>query len=70
MIQTRKFGAYIFGSSTLFNDRQLEQLAQHFKQQPQPAESALEGRSAHTIDQIDGIGSVVIKPYMRGGLLR
>jgi 3-deoxy-D-manno-octulosonic acid kinase len=70
MIQTRKFGAYIFGSSALLNDRQLEQLAQHFKQQPQPAESALEGRSAYTIDQIDGIGSVVIKPYMRGGLLR
>ena len=70
MIQTRKFGAYRFGSSEMLSDRQLKQLAQHFKQQPQPSVSVLEGRSLHTIDQIDGIGSVVIKPYMRGGFLR
>ena len=70
MIQTRKIGAYIFGSSALLNDRQLEQLAQHFKQQPQPAESTLEGRSAYTIVQIDGIGSVAIKSYTRGGWIR
>jgi len=70
MIQTRKFGAYLFGSSVTLTDRQLKQFARHFQQEPHPSVSVLGGRSSQTIDQIDGIGSVFIKPYMRGGVMR
>jgi 3-deoxy-D-manno-octulosonic acid kinase len=70
MIQIRKFGKYTFGSSGVLSDRQLNLLTHHFKQRSQPAGPVLEGRSSPIIDQIDGIGKVVIKPYMRGGFVR
>jgi 3-deoxy-D-manno-octulosonic acid kinase len=70
MIQTRIVNSYHFGFSLNLTEPQLHTLAGFFGP-PHPSGSApLDGRTAASRLQLDGVGSVVIKHYRRGGLLR
>jgi tRNA A-37 threonylcarbamoyl transferase component Bud32 len=71
MIQTRTVDSYHFGFSLNLIDPQLRTLTAFFHH-PAAARQVpvLGGRTSVTPAQLDGIGSVVIKHYRRGGLLR
>lgn len=70
MISTRKIEAYRFGSSLELDERQLRTCIRFFNQPTAGNVSVLGGRTSLTPAQLNGIGSVVIKHYRRGGLLR
>ncbi len=67
---TKTYDSYHFGSASDLTDRQLKQLVRLFNTPTNTVDSVLGGRSSVTIAQIEGIGSVVVKYYTRGGLLR
>ena len=67
---TKKYGCYLFGSATELTDQQLEQFTKLFNEPVTPVDSVLGGRASVQINQIPGLGSVVIKHYTRGGLIR
>jgi 3-deoxy-D-manno-octulosonic acid kinase len=70
MMQKRTVDSYHFGFSMTLTEPQLRTLADFFHP-PGPARgTALDGRTCAGRLQLDGIGSVVIKHYRRGGLLR
>ena len=70
MILTRTIDSYHFGFSLNLTERQLRSLTSLFEH-PAPAEvSVLGGRTSVTPLELDGVGSVVIKHYRRGGLMR
>ena len=70
MILNRTIDSYHFGFSLNLNESQLHTLTGLFHH-PVPARvSALGGRTSVTPVQLDEIGSVVIKHYRRGGLMR
>jgi 3-deoxy-D-manno-octulosonic acid kinase len=66
----RTIDSYHFGFSLNLTDSHLSALAGFFHHPEPIADSALDGRASLTPVQLDGIGSVVIKHYRRGGLLR
>ena len=67
---TKIYDSYHFGSASDLTDQQLKQLVRLFNTPTNTVDSVLGGRSSVTIAQIEGIGSVVVKYYTRGGLLR
>jgi 3-deoxy-D-manno-octulosonic acid kinase len=67
---TKTYDSYHFGSSSDLTDRQLKQLIMLFNTPTDTVDSVLGGRSSVTIAQLEGLGSVVVKYYTRGGLLR
>lgn len=67
---TRIYGAYHFGLSSDLNDQQLKQLISFFETPSRTVDSVLGGRCSITVVEIRGIGSVVVKNYRRGGLIR
>jgi 3-deoxy-D-manno-octulosonic acid kinase len=67
---TRTYDSYHFGSSSDLTDQQLKQLIRLFNTPTNTVDSVLGGRSSVTIAQIEGVGSVVVKHYTRGGLIR
>lgn len=64
------YDSYHFGSSLDLTDQHLGQLIRLFHTPTDRVDSVLGGRSSVTISQLEGIGSVVIKHYTRGGLIR
>ncbi len=71
MILTRTIDSYRFGFSLNLTEPQLRFLAGLFHQPAKTGDvSLLGGRTSVTLAQLDGIGSVVIKDYRRGGLMR
>ena len=60
---------YKIGALQHFSDQQIKQLIRIFDKPYQSAEAVLGGRSAVSVQMIEGIGSVVGKYYNRGGLL-
>ena len=70
MVFTQTYGSYHFGSSFHLTEQQMQRFIRLFKHQPPAVLSVLEGRSPVSFYQIGGIGSVVIKNYTRGGLIR
>jgi 3-deoxy-D-manno-octulosonic acid kinase len=68
MMLTHIYGVYRFGSCIRLTDRQLQQLTTLLDRQPQSSPSHLNGRHVMPIDCVDGIGAVVVKHYIRGGL--
>ena len=70
MISTRKIEAYRFGSSLELDERQLRTCIRFFNQPTAGNTPVLGGRTSLTPAKLNGIGSVVIKHYRRGGLLR
>ena len=70
MISTRKIEAYRFGSSLELDEGQLRTCIRFFNQPTAGNTPVLGGRTSLTPAQLNGIGSVVIKHYRRGGLMR
>lgn len=70
MLLNRKIGSYHFGFSLNLAESHLRSLTSLFNH-PEPAGvSVLGGRTSVTPIVLDGVGSVVIKHYRRGGLMR
>ena len=70
MIVKKTIDSYNLGFSLNLTETQLGSLTKLFNH-PEPAVvSVLGGRTSTTAAQLDGIGSVVIKHYRRGGLIR
>jgi len=70
MIQHRTIDSYRFGFSGNLTESQLRSLADRFHGSDNPPVAVLGGRTAVTPARLDDVGSVVIKHYRRGGLLR
>ena len=71
MILTRTIDSYRFGFSLNLTEPQLRTLAGLFHHPANTNDvSLLGGRTSVTLAHLDGIGSVVIKYYRRGGLMR
>jgi 3-deoxy-D-manno-octulosonic acid kinase len=70
MMQTRTVDSYHFGFSLNLTEPQLRTLASFFHPPAAAGGTALNGRTSAGRLQLDGIGSVVIKHYRRGGMLR
>ncbi len=62
--------SYHIGSSQHFSDHQLRQLIKTFDKPYRSEDAVLGGRSSVAIQPVAGIGSVVVKYYTRGGLIR
>ena len=70
MLLNRTIDSYHFGFSLNLTESQLHALTNFFHH-PEPAGvPELDGRTSVTPVQLNGIGSVVIKHYRRGGLMR
>lgn len=67
---TKIYNSYHFGSPSHIADQQLKQLIRLFKLPKNSFNSALNGRTSITVVPLQGIGSVVIKHYRRGGIIR
>jgi lipopolysaccharide heptosyltransferase II len=67
---TKIYNSYHFGSSSNLTEQQLKQLIRLFNTPTITVDSVLGGRSSVMIAQIEGVGSVVVKYYTRGGLVR
>jgi len=70
MILNRTIDSYHFGFSLNLTDSQLYTLTGLFQNPDTAGASVLGGRTSITPVRLDGIGSVVIKHYRRGGLMR
>lgn len=70
MHRINTYNSYHFGSSSDMADQQLKQLIEFFKLPKHNLYSDLDGRTSITVARIQGIGSVVIKYYRRGGAIR
>ncbi len=66
----RTYDAYHFGLSSDLSDKQLKQLIRIFTAPTEKVDSVLGGRTSITITHLEGIGSVVVKYYFRGGLVQ
>jgi len=64
------FENLVVGSALTLTDRQLTALSRLCDQQPGSPDGVLDGRTPVICDNIDGIGSIVVKSYARGGLMR
>ena len=67
---TKKYLQYHFGSLRQLTDDQLKALLTHFQTQSATGTSVLGGRAPVITTVINGLGSVVIKQFKRGGLIR
>ena len=67
---TRTYDTYHFGLSSDLSDKQLKQLIRIFTAPTEKVDSVLGGRTSITITHLEGIGSVVVKYYFRGGLVQ
>jgi 3-deoxy-D-manno-octulosonic acid kinase len=70
MHQINTYDSYHFGSRSDIADQQLKQLIRFFNLPKNSVHSALGGRTSITVARLQGIGSVVIKYYRRGGAIR
>ena len=68
--QIKTYNSYHFGSPSDLTDQQLKQLIRSCNLPRDNVNSTLGGRTSITVAQLEGIGSVVIKYYRRGGLIR
>jgi 3-deoxy-D-manno-octulosonic acid kinase len=69
MILNRTIDFYHFGFSLNLTDSQLGTLTDFFQNPDTSGASVLGGRTSITPVRLDGIGSVVIKHYRRGGMI-
>ncbi|RZB36168.1 MAG: 3-deoxy-D-manno-octulosonic acid kinase [Desulfobacteraceae bacterium Eth-SRB2] len=66
----KTYNSYHFGSPLNIADQQLKQLIRFFNLPKNSVNSPLGGRTSITVTRLQGIGSVVIKYYRRGGVIR
>jgi RIO-like serine/threonine protein kinase len=67
---TKTYNSYHFGSPLNISNPQLKQLVRFFNLPENTVNSVLGGRTSVTVIRLQGIGSVVIKHYRRGGAIR
>jgi len=67
-ITCRTYNSFKVGSTLNLTAKQYEKLTENFTCSKTNVDSGLEGRASVTRIQLDGIGPIVIKHYMRGGL--
>lgn len=67
---TKKNLSYRFGFSGNFDDDQLKEILTHFRTQKTAEASISGGRATVATAVIEGLGPVVIKQYLRGGIMR
>ncbi len=67
---TKIYDSYHFGSSSELSDQQCQRLIRLFNKPTSKAHSVLGGRSSVAVAHLEGIGSVVVKYYTHGGLIR
>jgi len=65
-----KYHGYHIGTDQPLSGRQLHQLQICFEKPPLPAGEVLAGRQGATIVHLENMGSVAVKHYARGGLIR
>ena len=70
MHQINTYDSYHFGSPSNITDQQLKQLIKFFNLTKNTINSTLGGRTSITVARLEGMGSVVIKYYRRGGAIR
>lgn len=70
MHQINTYDSYHFGSPSNIADQQLKQLIKFFNLPKNTINSTLGGRTSITVARLEGMGSVVIKYYRRGGAIR
>lgn len=70
MILTKRYKSYHFGLSSDFGNKQLDKFIRFFGLPTGKGDSVLGGRSSVVTAELEGAGSVVIKYYTRGGLVR
>ena len=70
LAQTKTYHSYHFGSPSDITDQQLKQLIRFFNLPKDTIDSTLGGRTSITVAPLEGLGSVVIKYYRRGGVIR
>ncbi|MBT8351289.1 MAG: lipopolysaccharide kinase InaA family protein [Deltaproteobacteria bacterium] len=68
--QRKIYDSYQFGFSFELNDQHLQHLIRLFNEPSKVSNSILGGRRSVVIDEMNIIGSVVVKFYHRGGMLR
>jgi 3-deoxy-D-manno-octulosonic acid kinase len=66
----KTYGSYHFGSLWDLTEQYMGQLIRLFNTPTHAVDSPLGGRNSVTIAQLEEIGSVVIKHYTRGGIIR
>lgn len=66
----KSLGAYRFGSTIDLSDHQMRTLIQLFDQPTQSVAATLGGRGSVNFTKLEGIGSIVVKFYTRGGINR
>jgi 3-deoxy-D-manno-octulosonic acid kinase len=69
-ISIKTYDSYHFGSLHDLTKQHLKHLTQLFKTHSKPVNSVLGGRSSVVFEEISDLGSMVIKHYRRGGLIR
>jgi len=67
---TRTYDTYHFGLSLNLSDKGLKQLIRIFEAPTDKCDTILGGRTSITITHLEGIGSVAVKHYYRGGLVQ
>jgi 3-deoxy-D-manno-octulosonic acid kinase len=70
MVKTNTLDKYVFGSAQTLIDDQFRTLSKLCERQPNSSDAVLGGRNSITVNHIDGLGSIVIKHYRRGGIMR
>jgi 3-deoxy-D-manno-octulosonic acid kinase len=70
MHQINTYDSYHFGSPSNISDPQLKQLIRLFNLPKNTINSTLGGRTSIAVARLEGMGSVVIKYYRRGGAIR
>jgi len=68
--QIQSYQSYQFGSSRELTPQQMQALVDLFSTPPDAARFRLGGRNSVTIAELEGIGSVAVKYFTRGGLNR
>jgi 3-deoxy-D-manno-octulosonic acid kinase len=68
--EIKTIAAYSIGSSISLTDGQLGTLCRLCQRQTAAGNAVLSGRASASNGRIDGIGPVVVKAYMRGGVVR
>jgi 3-deoxy-D-manno-octulosonic acid kinase len=69
-ISIKTYDSYRFGFLHDLTEYHLEHLTKLFKTYSKPVNSVLGGRSSVVFEEINGLGSIVVKYYRRGGLIR
>lgn len=69
-LNRQHYQGYSIGADQTLSHRQLQQLQMLFESPPLPSEETLAGRQSVTVAQLEDVGSVAVKHYARGGLVR